>query len=477
MLEGLVPTERCLACEVCCRFAEAGSLMAPVFSPAEMSAAEGAGLGREAFCRTGCGRSEPVILKRGVGYWICPAFDQGRNRCRFYANRPLDCRLYPFVLTYDEAGKSVQLAADLACPFVVDNLCTPEFREQAQGLARSIDAAMPADLERDAAFLAFRRPEFEVLAPLPRLSRQVCRSDLGLARLTPQAILDLQPFFVAEPCELAHHSLGPIFVWTDLFNLYYRVVGDRVLVFGEEGGAAFLWLPPAGVGEMAPAVEEAVSILRRLGRAADTWRIDNVAADQLATFTRLGLRAAEKSEEFVYHRASLAGLTGRRFHGMRAASNRFVKDHRQITFMPFVDADIPEAVGLYRRWAASRVAVHPDDLYRAQIEAAMLMHYRTMRHAGQFGLAGRTLRADARMVGYTFGFRLPGRETAVILIEVADLGVKGAGAYIFREFARFWAPLERINTMGDSGLPNLRRAKMAYHPQQLLPVHTVRPPA
>ena len=477
MRDGLVTSEQCLACEVCCRFHEAGSLMAPVFSAAEMAAADRAGLTDEAFCRAGYGRSEPVILQRGRGHWTCPAFDETANRCCIYAARPLDCRLYPFVLTFDEAGQSVHLAADLACPQVVDNLCTSRLVERAQHLARSIDGSLWQGLGRDAAFVAFRRPEFEVLALLPEVTRSVCRPDLGLARLTPQAIAELQLFFSADGREPAHHALAPIFVWTDLFNLYYRVAGDRLLLFGEEGGAAFLWLPPVGSGPMAPAVEEAVEILRRLGREPETWRIDNVAEDQLPILTGLGLRAAERTEEFIYDRARLAAPTGRRYHGMKASCNVFVKQNEPVAFEPFSDADIPEALALQRRWASARLATYTDAFYRAQIEAAMLMHYRTMRHAGAFGLVGRSLRAGERLVGYTFGFSLPGTETAVILIEVADLAVKGAAAYLFREFARSWAPLKRINAMGDSGLPNLRRAKMAQHPQALLPVHTVRPPA
>ena len=139
------------------------------------------------------------------------------------------------------------------------------------------------------------------------------------------------------------------------------------------------------------------------------------------------------------------------------------------------DDDIPEALDLYRRWFAARGRVYTDDFYRAQAKAAMLMHYRVMRLGEAAGLTGRTLRADGRMVGYTFGYPLPGTDTAVVFLETTDLEVKGASACIFREFARFWAPLEWLNAMGDSGLPNLRRAKMLHRPAALVPVWTVRP--
>lgn len=471
----IVPAERCLTCEVCCRFNAAGSLMAPVFSAEEMSAAGLAGLPGEAFCRTGYGRSEPILLRAGKGHAFCPAFDETANRCRIYPVRPLDCALYPFLLTYDEGGKSVRLAADMACPYVVDNLSRAELKEYAQRLAGQIDASQDERLVRDGGPVGFHRPEFEVLAQLPNLTRRLCRSDLGLARLTPGAVPALQHFFADDRTGLSHRAVAPIFAWVDLFNLYYRVVGERLLLFGEDGGAAFLWVPPVGKGALAPAVDTALEVLRHLGRRPDTWRIDNVAEDELATLIAFGLRPAETTQEFVYDRERLVVLSGRAYHGMKAACNFFVKHHDAVTFRPFEDGDIPAALALYRRWAAERMERYPDAFYRAQVEAAKLMHYRTMRHAGQFGLVGRSLLADGTLVGYTLGFPLPGGQCAVILVEVADLGVKGAGATIFREFARDWAPARWINTMGDSGLPSLRRAKMAYRPARLLPVHTLRP--
>jgi len=60
--------------------------------------------------------------------------------------------------------------------------------------------------------------------------------------------------------------------------------------------------------------------------------------------------------------------------------------------------------------------------------------------------------------GYTFGYRLPGTDTAVVLIEVADLAVKAprrtcsASSRVVGERAAF------LND-GDSGLPNLRRRR------------------
>ncbi len=53
--------------------------------------------------------------------------------------------------------------------------------------------------------------------------------------------------------------------------------------------------------------------------------------------------------------------------------------------------------------------------------------------------------------------------------------MKGLGAYIFREFCRELESYELINTMDDSGLEGLRRAKQAYHPAKLVESFIISP--
>jgi hypothetical protein len=93
---------------------------------------------------------------------------------------------------------------------------------------------------------------------------------------------------------------------------------------------------------------------------------------------------------------------------------------------------------------------------------------------------------DGRLAAYTFGYPLPislapqeGGEgegsVFCILFEIADRAVKGLSQFIFREFCRELEPYEFINTMDDSGLDGLRRAKLAYHPVRLVESFIVSP--
>jgi Uncharacterised protein family (UPF0153). len=48
----------------------------------------------------------------------CEFLNKDDHHCRIYEQRPFECRLYPFLLV-SRRDKIIDLAAHLACPFVV----------------------------------------------------------------------------------------------------------------------------------------------------------------------------------------------------------------------------------------------------------------------------------------------------------------------------------------------------------------------
>lgn len=93
--------EQCLICKICCRFPDRHSPLIPFF------------LGKERGTYYGC---RIDVIKYGSGY-ICPYFIPEKNCCSIYNTRPLDCRLYPFMITYDDTYKKVILVLDNNCPY------------------------------------------------------------------------------------------------------------------------------------------------------------------------------------------------------------------------------------------------------------------------------------------------------------------------------------------------------------------------
>jgi Fe-S-cluster containining protein len=437
--------------------------MTPVFCPEELRAALDAGLTPQAFPGTDSPIAERAVLCVDEHGARCPAFDRNGNRCRFYARRPLDCRLYPILLMYDADGGNVLLAADPACPHVERASRSPELKTYVDRLAALLDGPLREHAAARRGVIGEFKPWMIPATVLPRLSRIVCRGDIGLRRLTLSTRDRLTPFFEARPAKLAAHAFAPVRVWADLFDLHWTVEADRLILVASGNGPAFLIAPPLGPGPLVPAVDRGMQILRALngpGAPAQVQEVDDATWSELAP---MGFETKTVFREYVHDKAALASLAGRRYKGKRAARNYFEK-HCRAVFRPFSENDLPACFGLYRRWWAERAAADPSPAFTSQLQASAAMFLRALSEAVQLGLQARVLEADGRIVACTAGFVTPGREQFAVLLEVADRGVKGAAAACFQRFCAEAESVALINAMTDSGLPSLAAAKEMYHP-------------
>jgi len=126
VVEQIVPGAVCVVCDVCCRFPEQDSALRPYFTKEEILAAVVRGLSPDAF--PDHAGSKIAVTPHGDDGYRCPAFDPQTGRCGIYEARPLDCRLYPVAVMWNQAQTAVVMGWDSKCPFIRDNLDSPESR-------------------------------------------------------------------------------------------------------------------------------------------------------------------------------------------------------------------------------------------------------------------------------------------------------------------------------------------------------------
>jgi len=464
----------CLACDVCCRFPEPTSLLAPFFSHEEIEHALAAGLDRDAFPpgRYGCGHA--VMLTRAGTYARCPAFDATENRCTIYDVRPLDCRLYPFMLMYDRDGAGVWLALDAHCPA----LSAPERREGVERCARRLASVLDGpgcrEVARCRGVVGEWKPYARPLVHLAEVSKMLCRSDLGLRRLTASARDRVAGYFSATRPALSMYSFASVQVWSCAFDLWWKTIGQRLLLIARGDGDCFLIVPPLGEGDLTGPAAEAVWLMGRLQPDGASPRIqdaDDAACEKLAA---AGWTVAYTSREYVYSRCDLAELRGNRYEKKRQMCNRFERDYRW-SWRPFVPADFWEVATLYRTWLAERCAAHPEILFAAQAEVSFRCLIHALKDPARLGLVARVLEAEGRIVGITAGTPLADGRSFFVMFEVADRSVRGAAQFMFREFCRELGGFEWINAGGTSRLPTLEKVKESYRPLYRPRAHILAP--
>ncbi len=139
-LHQIIPAEVCFSCDVCCRFLEADSPLAPIFTESETEKVIAAGADPSLFRPQADGKSSQVQLKPHTDFYICPFFDPDTSHCTIYSIRPLDCQLYPFALMFSEDGSEVVLGVDTLCPFGEEYFETEAFHRHIRRVINYIES-------------------------------------------------------------------------------------------------------------------------------------------------------------------------------------------------------------------------------------------------------------------------------------------------------------------------------------------------
>ena len=136
----IIPTEVCFSCDVCCRFLEPDSPLAPIFTEAETERLIAHGTDPALFCPQADGKSTQIQLKPHNDLYICPFFDPETSHCTIYPMRPLDCQLYPFALMFSEDRSEVVLGVDTLCPFGEEHLETEAFQQHIRDVIHYVES-------------------------------------------------------------------------------------------------------------------------------------------------------------------------------------------------------------------------------------------------------------------------------------------------------------------------------------------------
>ena len=287
---------------------------------------------------------------------------------------------------------------------------------------------------------------------------------------------------------LATWAFPPHYIWKDLFTYSWTDIDGWLCLFAEYSDKIFMPLPPVGprsaIGSssgspLKEVLSQVIAYMEIRNRESNVTRIENIPADLKEEIQQWGYILTPKDSDYLYRTADLIHLKGKPYKSQRAANNRFVRAHR-IRIAPYRIIDRDACFALFHRWVHQKEDIPlsrsgpNEDVARLMLRDAASAHRVTLQEYRELGLTGRIVWVDGAVKAYTFGYpRSP--EVFCVLLEVADRSVYGLAQYLFREFCREFQPYPLMNTMDDSGLPGLGKAKRAYHPCQLVPNYIAQP--
>ncbi len=143
----IVPPEWCFKCDVCCRFPEKDSFLAPYFTHDEITSVyvSGAEFNSVPNFVDKNGGGKIILTSFNEGY-ICPAFNPAKSRCKIYDIRPLDCVIYPFAIMWSADGREIVLGLDMKCPYVAEFINSDSLKEAVVEMRNTMDSSPVLDI-------------------------------------------------------------------------------------------------------------------------------------------------------------------------------------------------------------------------------------------------------------------------------------------------------------------------------------------
>jgi len=260
----------------------------------------------------------------------------------------------------------------------------------------------------------------------------------------------LHPGLSLTPDGISEYTFANLFLFRRRYKYQVSLIPDNCFVLsGEHDGKRFFMTPFSLPNRDA---------LMELLRTHDYWKCipDAVLLPNQADLESWGIEIAEDRDNFDYLflRAELADLTGKKYHKKRNHINAFLSansGHREERLTPQL---IPQAMAALDQWRQDK---GEDGDYVAAREALELFT--------ELKLKGVLYLVNDEPIGYCLGESLAkGRMFAVHFQKGID-AYRGIYQYMNQAFPAYLPNYyTHLNWEQDLGDPGLRQAKMTYRP-------------
>ena len=456
----IIPENYCSRCNVCCRFPEATSELRPVFLNKEI-------IERKYFFVFDNVRPCKINAVPFKDMYICPHFNPEKNTCSIYKLRPFDCRLYPFMLTYNKDYTAVELVADSKCPFVENkNLLAAYAKEIYEYLEQE---EIAEELSKNFSFINNYQDDCQTYYKLTRLTDLIFNNAIGFKKLALSDKKIFESYLKKSLRQLSAYSFQYLYAFSDTINTLWKEIDGSIFILCGLENDYFMPVVPFGKDLDDKSVSAINEISAKLSQKS--FYIENVSKKDSEILKANGYKIKPCENEYLLSAGDIAAYKGGRFKSKRSLFNHFSKNY-SYKIIEFDDSLIPGCLELYRTWADKKLKKNTDPFYKNLIEDSILIQKKIFENFNLLGLESLFIDIEGSLSAYTVGYPL-NEEIFAILFEVTDPGYKGISEFIASEFAKKLIKYKYLNIMGDSGIVNLRKTKLSYNPEEIIPSYSV----
>ena len=244
---------------------------------------------------------------------------------------------------------------------------------------------------------------------------------------------------------------------------------DCVVFFSHFNGKS-IYPYPMGAGDRRAALERILADARQRGIPCRITSMTKAEAEELEGWFpgKFLIRTDRDGFDYVYAIDDLADLKGRKFQKKRNHVNRFRAEYPEAVSVPLEPDNLEKAQEMVEDWYRQRLEEDPHGEYLLE----RIAMDRAFRHFKALGMEGLMLMDGDQVLAVTMASRLS-RNTMDVHFEKAREDVPEAYAAVNCEFARYlrlkYPEVRWLNREDDVGLEGLRKAKLSYNPDHMIP--------
>ena len=256
------------------------------------------------------------------------------------------------------------------------------------------------------------------------------------------------------------YSFSTIFLWAEVLNTKIKKYKSCLIVRYEEN----IYLFPAGKSD-----EDIKSaILWILENSKEPVMFGGVGEKEKLFLekhfpNRFSFSENRNMGDYIYTAKQLSELKGKKLSSKRNHINRFLENNPDWIYEKITKDNIQKVNEMHNEWEEMADAKSNKGL----LEEGTVVK-KALKYFDELGLLGGLLRIGDRVVAFSFGDEL-NSDTFLVHIEKAFYDIQGAYPMINKQFViNNCMDYKFINREEDTGDEGLRKAKLSYHPYEIL---------
>lgn len=243
-------------------------------------------------------------------------------------------------------------------------------------------------------------------------------------------------------------TFNNIYIWRNLLNTEYAVIGDCLVLRNTVGGEEFY----RTYGD----------IVRLPIENPTFYALTKPIADKLLElYPDYSAEPLRQYADYVYETADLINLSGKKYHSKRNHYNAFLRENPNYKYVP-LNADLAhDCIQFFHEWKVHHKMQNDND-FRSESKSLLEI----LSEFDKFKLDGGVLYDENGCIcAFTLSEQLA-KDVAVVHFEKASNFVRGAYAAINKlHLEHTYSHLKYVNREDDGGVEGLRKAKESYKPK------------